>query len=164
MLWTFDPLVARNAHFNINRLGARIAEYVPNFYGANTGSVLHGGLPTDRFVTEWDLTKPAKGVMDGAGARSSSRSPNARLVNLYSGDHVGLVDPLPDEPSVLIQIPHDIELVHALGEDTAFEWRMATRAAFTHYLSHGYRVAQFDRGDEVSLPVYQLEHTSTTGG
>jgi hypothetical protein len=42
MFWTFDPLVARNAHFNLNRLGASVAEYLPNFYGSNTGSILHG--------------------------------------------------------------------------------------------------------------------------
>src|SRR5215210_1930783 len=36
MLWTYDPLVARNAHFNINRLGAMPVEYVTDMYGSNT--------------------------------------------------------------------------------------------------------------------------------
>src|SRR5947209_3650376 len=40
--WTFDPLVARNAHLNFNRLGVRLAEYVENMYGV-TDSVLQGG-------------------------------------------------------------------------------------------------------------------------
>jgi len=66
MFWTFDPLVARNAHFNLNRLGARIAEYIPNFYGSNTGSILHGALPTDRFVAEWQLTSPDRNTRDAA--------------------------------------------------------------------------------------------------
>ena len=57
MLWTSDPLVARNAHFNINRLGALPVEYVENIYGANTGSTLHGALPTDRTVIAWQLSK-----------------------------------------------------------------------------------------------------------
>lgn len=52
--WTFDPLVARNAHFNLNRLGVRVEEYVPQMYG-ETGSRLHHGLGTDRFVVAWDL-------------------------------------------------------------------------------------------------------------
>lgn len=52
--WTFDPLVARNAHFNLNRLGVRVEEYVPQMYG-ETGSKLHEGLGTDRFVVAWDL-------------------------------------------------------------------------------------------------------------
>ena len=31
--WTFDPLVGRNAHFNLAKLAARPVEYLPNFYG-----------------------------------------------------------------------------------------------------------------------------------
>ncbi len=61
MYWTFDPLQARNAHLNLNRLGARAAEYVPNMYGGDTGSPLHGALETDRFVAAWDLG-PTGGV------------------------------------------------------------------------------------------------------
>lgn len=52
MLWTFDPLVARNAHFNLNRLGARVEEYVEQMYG-DTGSSLHT-FGTDRFVVRWE--------------------------------------------------------------------------------------------------------------
>jgi predicted GNAT superfamily acetyltransferase len=57
MYWTYDPLVARNAHFNINRLGAEVVEYVTDMYGT-TGSALHGDIPTDRFVVRWRLTEP----------------------------------------------------------------------------------------------------------
>jgi predicted GNAT superfamily acetyltransferase len=52
--WTFDPLELRNAHFNLNRLGAICRRYLPNFYGV-TSSPLHRGLPTDRLVAEWHL-------------------------------------------------------------------------------------------------------------
>jgi len=162
MLWTFDPLVARNAHFNLNRLGAGIAEYIPNLYGSNTGSVLHGGLPTDRFVAEWDLTAPVRAPDNGATANAIGPSREAPLVNVASGEHVGLIDPLPSATRVRVQIPHDIELVHALGADTALEWRMSTREAFLHYLERGYRVTRFDRGDGSALPTYEL--TSPSGG
>src|SRR5580693_1942557 len=52
--WTFDPLELKNAHFNLNRLGAVVRRYIPNCYGI-TGSPLHAGLPTDRLVAEWWL-------------------------------------------------------------------------------------------------------------
>lgn len=52
--WTFDPLELKNAHFNIERLGAIVARYVLNQYGTTT-SHLHAGLPTDRCVAEWWL-------------------------------------------------------------------------------------------------------------
>jgi GNAT superfamily N-acetyltransferase len=31
--WTFDPLMLKNAHFNLNRLGAICRRYIPNLYG-----------------------------------------------------------------------------------------------------------------------------------
>ncbi len=49
MFWSFDPLMAKNAYFNFNRLGASVVEYVPDMYGT-TASPLHLGLPTDRIV------------------------------------------------------------------------------------------------------------------
>lgn len=52
--WTFDPLQARNAFFNVERLGVVVREYIPNLYGV-TSSKLHGSLPTDRLVASWHL-------------------------------------------------------------------------------------------------------------
>jgi len=54
IMWTFDPLEIRNAHFNLNRLGAICREYSQNLYGITT-SPLHRGIPTDRLVAEWHL-------------------------------------------------------------------------------------------------------------
>lgn len=52
--WTFDPLELKNAHFNLNRLGAICRRYVKDLYGVTT-SPLHRGIPTDRLVAEWRL-------------------------------------------------------------------------------------------------------------
>lgn len=52
--WTFDPLEIKNAYFNLMRLGAIMRRILPNCYGL-TASPLHGGLPTDRLVAEWEL-------------------------------------------------------------------------------------------------------------
>ncbi|HEX4684247.1 MAG TPA: hypothetical protein VH277_16130 [Gemmatimonadaceae bacterium] len=54
--WSFDPLMAKNAHFNINRLGASVVEYVPDMYGV-TSSPLHLGLPTDRLIVAIDTSR-----------------------------------------------------------------------------------------------------------
>lgn len=63
--WTFDPLELKNAHFNINRLGAVARRYLPNCYGI-TGSPLHAGLPTDRLMAEWYLdSKRVAGILRG---------------------------------------------------------------------------------------------------
>ena len=55
--WTFDPLELKNAHFNMERLGAIVRRYARNQYGMST-SPLHGGRPTDRCVAEWWIRKP----------------------------------------------------------------------------------------------------------
>jgi predicted GNAT superfamily acetyltransferase len=55
--WSFDPLQRRNAYFNIEKLGGIARRYIPNLYGI-TSSPLHGGLPTDRLLIEWDLETP----------------------------------------------------------------------------------------------------------
>jgi predicted GNAT superfamily acetyltransferase len=54
MFWTYDPLVARNAHLNLNVLGAEVTEYVTDMYGASD-SPLHLGVGTDRFIVRWRL-------------------------------------------------------------------------------------------------------------
>jgi predicted GNAT superfamily acetyltransferase len=54
VVWTFDPLETRNAHFNLNKLGAISRKYLPNLYGVTT-SPLHYGLATDRLWVEWQL-------------------------------------------------------------------------------------------------------------
>jgi predicted GNAT superfamily acetyltransferase len=65
--WTFDPLEIKNAYFNMERLGAIVRQYLPNYYGITT-SKLHGGLPTDRCVAEWWLRSPrVEAIVAGSG-------------------------------------------------------------------------------------------------
>jgi predicted GNAT superfamily acetyltransferase len=55
MYWTYDPFVAKNAHLNLNILGARVDKFVPDMYGTATNSPVHGSLGTDRFVALWPV-------------------------------------------------------------------------------------------------------------
>ena len=55
--WTFDPLVARNAHFNLRVLGARVTEYLVNHYGPMDDGVNRGD-ETDRVMVSWALAAP----------------------------------------------------------------------------------------------------------
>lgn len=75
--WTFDPLQARNAYFNIEKLGTDVAGYLPNFYGV-TSSELHGSLPTDRLLAAWHLRSP-KVLERLAGRRPAAIAPEARI-------------------------------------------------------------------------------------
>jgi predicted GNAT superfamily acetyltransferase len=59
--WTFDPMLARNAHFNLRKLGAVAEAVLPAFYGAMDDGVNRGEV-TDRLEVHWDVgDEPAPG-------------------------------------------------------------------------------------------------------
>lgn len=146
--WTFDPLVARNAHLNLRRLGARASEYVVNMYGSNTGSPLHGTLETDRWVAAWDLA-PSNSTNTMVVADA-----NAAFVVQPSTDGTWPVaSPFSTSSVVRVAIPQDFE---ALAHANRVAWRDATRSAFLHYLDLGYQVSTFQRATDKSPPFYEL--------
>ena len=159
MYWTYDPLVARNAHFNINRLGARVAEYVPDMYGTDTGSVMHSGFGTDRFVVVWPL------VPEDAGRARSPAAPPAALreapvlnAGPQDGADLALLAPLPH--AVRVEIPPDIFRVQAEAAERAVRWRETTRRAFQWALARGYAVHRFDGGGADGRCSYLLTRTA----
>ena len=58
--WTFDPLVARNAHFNLLILGAHVTDYLVDHYGAMADGVNRGD-ESDRLLVTWSLAAPRRG-------------------------------------------------------------------------------------------------------
>lgn len=86
--WTFDPLQAKNAYFNICRLGVIVRRYLPDVYGS-TSSPLHAGLPTDRLVAEWHLASArVRGVLSNVAP--SQYGPRERIRIEISGPSVSL--------------------------------------------------------------------------
>lgn len=148
MYWTFDPLVARNAHLNLVRLGARAAEYKVNMYGNNTGSPLHGSLDTDRIVATWDLMESTTATEDPvppAEGKFAVRPADA-------GDRPA--EPaFPESPVIRIAVPVDLE---SLPLESRAAWRAATRGAFVHYFGRGYRVVGFQRARSGQPSYYEL--------
>jgi predicted GNAT superfamily acetyltransferase len=120
--WTFDPLVPRNAYFNMMRLGAIARRYVPNAYGITT-SPLHGALPTDRLVAEWHLRSiRVRRILDGQRAT-------------------------PDFPkkAVRIAIPAAIEDLKVTDLAEAAHLQNAVRAQFTRWFAKGYAATVVER-------------------
>jgi len=149
MYWTYDPLVARNAHLNLERLGARAAEYRVSFYGEDTGSVVHAALGTDRFIVDWDFAT--------AAPQQTMPRPDAPIANAVDGVGVPQSAPLTDDDAIVrVLIPPDIFAVLASAPAVAHAWRATTRRAFEWYLGRGYRVAGFDRDDVSGYPAYIL--------
>jgi predicted GNAT superfamily acetyltransferase len=115
IVWTFDPLETRNAHFNLNRLGAIARKYFSNLYGVTT-SPLHFGLPTDRLWAEWRLD-------------------SARVV--------AAVSDLVKEPELasgaaIVELPAEIDLWKRSDTTRVAEVQTRIRREFTDWFARGY--------------------------
>lgn len=142
-LWTYDPLVARNAHLNFNRLGVEVDEYVVNMYGEETGSRLHAGLGTDRFVVRWELdSERTRRTVSGERREPAAKLADAPAVVEHgdAGSSPPVSSPFSDSTVVRVEVPTDIQGVKESEPEAASEWREATRRAFRHYLDAGYGV------------------------
>lgn len=155
--WTFDPLVSRNAHFNLTRLGAHVVEYVPDMYGGDTNSALHRGVGTDRFIVAWDIDGAAPGAVADDAAHGVSPGADAPVLNPV-GD-----DGLPAIPNgaghmpaatVRVAVPEEIAQVQSRSVEDAARWRASTRRAFMWALEEGYRVRAFTRDDGAHYGFY----------
>lgn len=55
--WTYDPMIARNAYFNLVKLGAQVRAFLPDFY-AGMNDRINAGDHADRFEVSWRLASP----------------------------------------------------------------------------------------------------------
>lgn len=135
--WTFDPLIRRNAYFNIARLGALPTRYLTDFYGEMTDGV-NAGQGSDRLLVEWPL--------DGEHA-APGHEPDVRplveagRVLLDVGADGG---PRPAGAGaggpLLIRVPADIEALRRTDPGLARSWRAALREALGATMAAGHRV------------------------
>lgn len=162
MYWTYDPLVARNAHLNFNRLGVEAVEYVRDMYGDPT-SDLHRGVGTDRLVVRWNMAPgaprpaplpppeqlaPTPTITPAAGSVGGAPRPGveARAIAALDGR----------PPVVRVEVPPDVAAVQDRSLAEAAAWRAWTRPAFTEGLRRGYRIAGFYRDDASGRCFYVL--------
>lgn len=101
--WTFDPLVRRNAHFNVVKLGARVLGYHQNFYGELDDGI-NAGEQSDRVLVRWDVAGVA-----------------APQANTFIE---------PSQTAVVIETPADIEQLRKTDRVQSDAWRSRQRAAF----------------------------------
>jgi predicted GNAT superfamily acetyltransferase len=117
--WTFDPLEIKNAHLNIERLGAIARRYNPNQYGMSS-SPLQGGLPTDRLVAEWWLD-------------------SGRVRQVLAGES------LQAHTENEIKVPAEIYDWKKSGDPRAQKTQSANREAFQKGFAKGLAVLRYER-------------------
>ena len=145
--WTFDPLVSRNAYFNLVKLGAQPAEYLPNFYGTMLDSI-NGDDDSDRLLVRWRLRSPH--VVAASGGQ---HTPAKLAAELAAGATVGLGvsdDGAPvagdlDGSTVVVAVPPDIGDLRSRDSALAAQWRFAVREALSALMADGGRIEGFDR-------------------
>ncbi|MBK6749066.1 MAG: hypothetical protein KBF83_16250 [Pyrinomonadaceae bacterium] len=100
--WTFEPIKARNAYFNLEKLGAAVHELKVNFYGTDYGTApdMKGeefGLASDRLFAEWHLQRPKVEALARGEKFVEPREPSA-VIEVVP-DWVGLVK---DDPAAAL--------------------------------------------------------------
>lgn len=145
--WTYDPLVARNAHFNITKLGARPVEYLPNFYGGIDDDI-NGGDDSDRLLLRWELAADAVAeACAGTSRPGDADAERARgaVVALGRSAHGTPVKGSPVGETLLVAVPPDVEALRSADPGLAKEWRVAVREVLGAALASGAQVTGFDR-------------------
>ncbi|MCS0603463.1 GNAT family N-acetyltransferase [Streptomyces sp. LP11] len=136
--WTYDPLIRRNAHFNLTKLGARPEEYLPSFYGAMDDAI-NGGDESDRVLTAWDLTTPLDTHARDSAAATLPAGAVQGIRNRDGRPELGTLD----EEFILIDLPDDIEALRRTDPAAARSWRLAVRHVLGDLLAEGARVTGF---------------------
>jgi predicted GNAT superfamily acetyltransferase len=152
--WTFDPMLAPNAHLNIRKLGAVCPKFRENYYG--TGDM--GGLTTlgtsDRLFVEWWVSsRRVKTRVDG--------KPNTLGLQQYLDANVPLLNPTlastagtpwpADRASkatsamALLEIPRDFPAIVQSDETLARAWQQHVREQLQILIDAGYIVTDFIR-------------------
>lgn len=162
MRWAFDPLEARNAYFNIAKLGGVSRHYEINMYGAGKGE-LFGSLDTDRLIIDWELgsedvqRKIGREAQELELSRILAQTEYARfprLINVGWLDNsipaIVDVDLARQETFLSLEIPYNNKAVQKYDFNLAVQWREETRKLFLHYFTKEYHVSGFftlDEGD-----------------
>jgi predicted GNAT superfamily acetyltransferase len=129
--WTWDPMQARNAHFNLNRLGATVETYLPNFYGTDysvdASLTERIGLPSDRLSATWNIDSD-------------------RVRALAAGEVVAMER----KPVATVAIPAQWSLLVKHEPQRAVEQQARVRGEFREAFEKGLVCAGFERDQEQS--------------
>jgi len=114
--WTFDPLVKRNARFNISKLGVELSDYFPDFYGPMT-DLVNAGDASDRLMVKWQVS-----INGPQSSNDFSEIPNG---------------------AINIAIPLDIVALRAKSAQEAMVERLRVREEFLTAFDSDYKVIGF---------------------
>jgi predicted GNAT superfamily acetyltransferase len=134
--WTYDPLVARNAWFNLVKLGAIATQLLAGFYGEMT-DVINRGDRTDRFELVWHLTSER---VERALTGNAVAPREGRTLLEPEGDPSAprpRETGVPAEPGAVVAIPIDHAGLRRRAPALGAAWREASAHAFRACFDEG---------------------------
>ncbi len=122
--WTFEPVKARNAYFNLEKLGATVNEFEINFYGTDYGTAPETagkkiGLASDRLFAEWDLESEKVRALAAGENYVTQGEPVAEVIII--NDWIALVE---EDPAAAL----DLQMRVRRDFETAFAEGLVGRA------------------------------------
>ncbi len=136
--WTYDPLIARNAWFNLGRLGAHVEAYLVDFYGPMDDG-LNAGEESDRLLVHWDVApQPHAGPVEPEQVHA------ALVVDADGGPVAHAAVPVAAD-AVTLAVPADVEALRTSSRAVASRWRSAFRDAYADLHEQGWRIRRFAR-------------------
>jgi predicted GNAT superfamily acetyltransferase len=134
--WTADPLVRRNLHFNLCKLGATVVDYYHDFYGPLLDGV-NGAGESDRVLLHWELASPRAVEAADHPPLEAVMRPGAVIV--APGTDGSPIAAPSDAETLLVWIPDDIVELRRSDPAQAEVWREAVRLAIGGAVADGYR-------------------------
>ena len=129
--WTFDPMVRRNCVFNLEKLGAKAIEFLPNFYGTMT-DIINVGDVSDRLFAYLPLT-------ENLGGKPGLKIENIALANLDGRPQICDFDP---NSPFAIYLPEDIEQLRRSDLDLVRDWRESINQILPQAFLRGCEISQ----------------------
>lgn len=145
--WTFDPLVRRNAYFNITKLGASLTRYYASFYGEMNDGINEKD-ESDRVLIEWELGSPQAteasiGRLPEPDVKALERAGTPAALSI--GDEGEPIERPVAGDVVLARVPEDIVELRHSDEELAHRWRLALRNVLNSTLNDGYATTGMSR-------------------
>ncbi|MEM0156167.1 MAG: hypothetical protein QW597_06185 [Thermoplasmataceae archaeon] len=135
--WTYDPLMALNARFNIHKIGAFARTYLRNFYGQMDDKI-NVGMRTDRFVAELWLDYQRPEIEDN-GITALDRT------GIVSEDMQRIAR---EESTVRVHIPGNFKAIRNNSMEEAMRWRESSDKVMKFLFSHGFVAVDFKSGTD----------------
>ena len=135
VIWTFDPLIRRNAYFNLAKLGAEVVGYETKFYGEALNDDINRGDESDRAVVRWAIASDAVGARL-AGERPQDGDPGDAAVIL--DQHMTIADRPRAYVALRAWVPPDIVAIRRSDAAEALAWRRALWATMGAAIADGY--------------------------